>query len=501
MKLFVTKLLPLLFCIALTQCKQKGPEYLVLNNWKFKTGDDKNWSKSNFDDSNWKVIQTNSIWENQGYANYDGYGWYRVKFNLPESLKKKALYKDTFQLVLGKIDDMDETYLNGEFIGTNNHVCSPDEAANYQKNTAYNVFRIYKLLSKDPRLKWGQENTLAVRVLDTGGGGGMYEGITSVGFKGLKDYLKINPTANGIIAVDSANYESNIEFQNLATFTSYEGELNIKIIDFETQQTILKYESEIKVPANGKASYSYKLPKDLSKQYIAEFSFLDKKSGAIITDSRDLPYILTPKAPATPRINGPRTIAVRPGKPLLFLVPASGQKPIRYEAASLPQGVTLDNETGILSGRIVKAGEYTVKIMVKNDKGESERDLKIVVGNKLSLTPPMGWNSWNCWGLSVNEEKMKNSIDIFIEKGLADYGWAYVNIDDGWEAEHRNADGTITPNEKFGNMKELSDYAHSKGLKLGIYSSPAPRTCGGFLGSGNTNNRMLKPTLNGASIT
>ena len=192
MKQIFTKLLLLLFCIVLIQCKQKGNGSIELTGWKFHTGDDKNWSGPNFDDSNWKAIQTNTYWENQGYSDYDGYGWYRVKFNLPKSLKNQALYKDTFQLVLGKIDDIDETYLIGEFIGTNNHVCSLDEAANYQKNTAYNVFRNYKLLPNDPRLKWGQENTLAVRVLDNGGGGGMYEGITSVGFKELKDYLKIN---------------------------------------------------------------------------------------------------------------------------------------------------------------------------------------------------------------------------------------------------------------------------------------------------------------------
>lgn len=70
-----------------------------------------------------------------------------------------------------------------------------------------------------------------------------------------------------------------------------------------------------------------------------------------------------------------------------------------------------------------------------------------------------------------------------IDKGLIDHGWSYVNIDDGWEAAVRNADGTISANEKFPDMKGLTDWVHGQGLKFGIYSSPGPRTCGGYLGS------------------
>jgi len=95
----------------------------------------------------------------------------------------------------------------------------------------------------------------------------------------------------------------------------------------------------------------------------------------------------------------------------------------------------------------------------------------------------MGWNSWNCWGLSVTQEKVIASAQALIDKGLADYGWAYMNIDDGWEAPERNADGTIAVNEKFPDMKALGDWLHGEGLKFGIYSSPGEETCGGFLGS------------------
>ena len=69
------------------------------------------------------------------------------------------------------------------------------------------------------------------------------------------------------------------------------------------------------------------------------------------------------------------------------------------------------------------------------------------------------------------------------QTGMRDAGYIYVNIDDTWEAANRDADGNITTNNKFPDMKALADYVHSKGLKLGIYSSPGPKTCAGYQGS------------------
>ena len=86
-------------------------------------------------------------------------------------------------------------------------------------------------------------------------------------------------------------------------------------------------------------------------------------------------------------------------------------------------------------------------------------------------------------GLKCHSGQVISSAKALIEKGLADYGYAYMNIDDGWEAPERNADGTIAVNEKFPSMKDLGDWLHSEGLKFGIYSSPGDRTCGGYLGS------------------
>src|ERR1700677_1880109 len=96
---------------------------------------------------------------------------------------------------------------------------------------------------------------------------------------------------------------------------------------------------------------------------------------------------------------------------------------------------------------------------------------------QLALTPPMGWNSWNTFAEAVSDKDIRETADLMVSSGMRDAGYTYVNIDDNWEGE-RDAQGNIHSNAKFPDMKALADYVHSKGLKLGIYSSPGPLTCG-----------------------
>ncbi len=99
-----------------------------------------------------------------------------------------------------------------------------------------------------------------------------------------------------------------------------------------------------------------------------------------------------------------------------------------------------------------------------------------------AATPPMGWNSWNHFAEKVTDADVRASADILVSSGMRDAGYVYVNIDDTWQGE-RDAQGVLHPNSKFPDMKALADYVHSKGLKLGIYSSPGPKTCAGYAGS------------------
>jgi alpha-galactosidase len=102
--------------------------------------------------------------------------------------------------------------------------------------------------------------------------------------------------------------------------------------------------------------------------------------------------------------------------------------------------------------------------------------------NGLAKTPPMGWNSWNKFANRVSDEIVRQIADAMVRNGMKDAGYLYVNIDDTWEAG-RDAQGNIQTNAKFPDMRALADYVHSKGLKLGIYSSPGPKTCAGYEGS------------------
>lgn len=206
------------------------------------------------------------------------------------------------------------------------------------------------------------------------------------------------------------------------------------------------------------------------------------------------PYILTPQPSAKPRINGARVFGVRPGSPFQFLVAATGDRPMTFSASVLPEGLKIDPKTGIITGVISKAGTYLVTLGAKNAKGKTEKKLRIECGDRISLTPPMGWNSWNCFAQEVSADKVKRAADAMVKSGLINHGWTYINIDDFWQnhrdskdqslrGKFRDEAGNIIPNSRFGDMEALADYVHSFGLKIGLYSSPGPWTCGGCAGS------------------
>jgi alpha-galactosidase len=100
----------------------------------------------------------------------------------------------------------------------------------------------------------------------------------------------------------------------------------------------------------------------------------------------------------------------------------------------------------------------------------------------LAATPPMGWSSWNKFATDISDKSVREIADAMVSSGLRDAGYAYVNIDDGWQGG-RAKDGSFLPNTKFPDMQALADYVHSKGLKLGIYTSPGPKSCAGYEGS------------------
>ncbi len=216
--------------------------------------------------------------------------------------------------------------------------------------------------------------------------------------------------------------------------------------------------------------------------YATNFNYIDKRN------------ILTPPESPQPKINSAKVFGVRPGHPFMYTVAATGKRPMTFSAENLPNRISLDPATGIITGVLKERGESLVTLKATNELGTATRTLRIIVGDKIALTPPMGWNGYNRFGDSLDYAKVKAGADAMVSSGLINHGWTYINIDDGWSVKPgsndpkrggipRDSNGMVNANGKFPDMKELTDYIHSKGLKAGLYSSPGYLTCSNYTAS------------------
>jgi hypothetical protein len=143
------------------------PDYDLAGTWKFTTGDNASWKDADAHDGTWSNVIVPAYWETQGFKNYDGYGWYRIKFNVPKNLIGERLI-----LLLGKIDDFDETYLNGQLVGRTGRM-----RKNWNSDDGGNEYAQLRAYVIPPDLLVpNQVNTVAVRVLDVYMQGGIYDG-------------------------------------------------------------------------------------------------------------------------------------------------------------------------------------------------------------------------------------------------------------------------------------------------------------------------------------
>jgi len=206
--------------------------------------------------------------------------------------------------------------------------------------------------------------------------------------------------------------------------------------------------------------------------------------------------ILTPPPGQKPKINGPLVFGTRPDHQFIYRIPTTGKRPIAFKATNLPKTLTLNKNTGIITGTTpAKAGEYKITFKAKNNLGSAEKKFKLVVGDTLALTPPMGWNHWYTHYNQITDDLMREAAETMVKSGMADFGYQYVNIDDCWmmadnkhwddarKGPFRDEQGNILCNKFFPDMYSLTEYIHSFGLKAGIYTSPGPLTCGLFAGA------------------
>jgi cephalosporin-C deacetylase len=228
------KILFLIICLSIYSAGFS--QNILPGSWKFKTGDNPEWASPAFNDSGWGTITPGIVWEQQGFPAYDGYAWYRATFTIPSKFKKDAETYGGLSLQLGKIDDVDFTYFNGDLIGKTGQL-PPDFITKWDESRVYSI--------PASKVNWDKPNTLAVRVYDGTGNGGIYSDPIQLSVLGLVDKISIEPVfvqADRIFkGTDAVNLQVNVKNDLAKTI---KGKIQLRIVsDFNTE--ILTQEMDI----------------------------------------------------------------------------------------------------------------------------------------------------------------------------------------------------------------------------------------------------------------
>lgn len=152
----------------------------------------------------------------------------------------------------------------------------------------------------------------------------------------------------------------------------------------------------------------------------------------------------------------------------------------------LPKGLKWNAQRQLVEGKIKKEGVYTYTVSYANGGNVQNEKVTLTVSSHLQLPLPfMGWLSWNSVEGDVSEAIVKQVADMFHDNGLYEAGWNTVMMDDMWQARERAADGKPLPDAKrFPNgLRPVADYVHGRGMKFGLYTDAADKTCAGAYGS------------------
>ncbi|HEY5345267.1 MAG TPA: putative Ig domain-containing protein, partial [Verrucomicrobiae bacterium] len=160
---------------------------------------------------------------------------------------------------------------------------------------------------------------------------------------------------------------------------------------------------------------------------------------------------------SAPQFNGARVVGIYSGTPLIYSLAVSGERPMAFSVKNLPAGLKLDSQTGIITGMLANKGEFTFTASAKNSAGAATAKIKIACGDSLALTPPMGWNSYDCFGDNVVESEVLANAHYIAEK-MQPLGWDTVVVDYCWSdpgAHDNNRNGRANAPltaDKFGRM-------------------------------------------------
>lgn len=409
-----TKIL-ILFVVILTSfsCTSHNDSNIVLELpkiWQFKTGDSAVFSDPGYNDKAWKQLNVESFWENQGVSNYDGIAWYRTHVVFPAAIKNQNNSIKGFKILLGRIDDADETYFNGKKIGSSG---------------AWDVNRNY-FLPYD-LIRWDQENVIAVRVNDYAGNGGMYYSPHSINKLMLADLVSFRSDGIPVNAslIHDTKIARTIVFNFKIPVNKLEGTVRVRVYGIDDKINILKKEVHLTLKAKSDTSYSFIVNAKEPKAYRLEYMFFSKDFKDTLKNSTLLSYIQHPRIhehSAYPLIK-----AVVPGKTEKFdisQINIGGYLNDRLSANLVKRLIQVD-ETGILEcyynrpGKQTWAGEYTGKYLhaasrawssTKNPqlKAQMDRIVDILISCQLedgylgTYLSADYWNDWDVWAHKYN---------------------------------------------------------------------------------------------------
>ena len=173
-----------------------------------------------------------------------------------------------------------------------------------------------------------------------------------------------------------------------------------------------------------------------------------------------------------PEINLPSVFGWEPGKPFILRIPVTGERPVTYFAEGLPDGLILCEN--VISGTAPCDGDYEILLTVKNRLGTDAKRITLEIHpDSVLLTPLMGFTTWNAFGSDVKQDDLVSIAEKIVSSGISEYGYSYINTDSGWQSpSYGGKFDAILPNDKFPDMRAMTDTIHALGLKCGIYSTP-----------------------------
>ncbi|MBO0931966.1 glycoside hydrolase family 127 protein [Fibrella aquatilis] len=378
----------------------------IEGSWQFTTGDNPAWAAPGFDDTAWKSIQPTRTWEEQGFAGYDGVGWYRKRIVIPSSLKNQ-LERGVLVLSLGVIDDDDQTYLNGKLVG---------------ETTGYQVPRTYRLAEN--QIRWDAENVLAIRVADLTGGGGLYDAGGRLFRRArLTDYFAftVKNTSAAASATDALSYR--ITWKN-GSDEPIAGTLTTTLTDL-TGRVLSRDEKPVTVaPGTPEQTQTYPRPSSLPVRVTTVFQTKqgnlppDTLTGSTIIGSSPIVY-QSPRFPLRPYKLPERFVATPYEQQQI-----GGWLGERMDR-NLTERLLKVDETGLMAGYFNRPGEqewigehvgkyletaantyrYSRNAALKIQMDRMAQQLiasQLPNGYLGTYTPDQYWTSWDVWSHKYN---------------------------------------------------------------------------------------------------